>query len=274
MDDTGTQVPAPDTPTAPLDERLSAVAALVPDGARVADIGCDHGLLPIGLLESGRVESAIGVDRAAAPLHVARNNARRACVEVELRLGDGLAPLLPGDADCLTLAGIGGSGAISVLIPSELSRLGIRRVVVQVNKKLPLVRRHLFSLGWSCTAESVIRPSTRFFVTCAFDSPETAFGHSETAFGHLETAFGHSETAFGHSETAFGHSETAFGPLDLLVGPLLCHRRGKVEDAYIAHLRRWLETVEANAGKSPPISAGATAAMLRELEDARFSRAE
>ena len=242
-----------------LDRRLLALANFVPIGATVADIGCDHGQLPIALLKARRVTRAIGIDRASAPLAVAVSNAQRSGSSVELRHGDGLAALAPGEVDCITLAGVGGSAAVRILDLPTLSDLGVKRLVVQVNKKLPTVRRHLFGGGWRCAEEQVIRVSERFFVTCAFDAPQTAFGRSETAFGR--------------SETAFGHSETAFGPLDLLVGPLIRRRVGPIEDAYIAHLRHWLESVEPKVGRSSPISAGATADMLRELEAERLEQA-
>jgi hypothetical protein len=112
-----------------------------------------------------------------------------------------------------------------------------------VNKKLSLVRRQFFEAGWRCAEETVVARGDRFFITCAFEP----------------------------SETAGAKSETASDPLDLLVGPILRHRRGALEDAYIRHLRGWLESIEAKGGNSLSISAGATAAMLLELEVTRLS---
>ena len=51
-----------------LSRRLSAIAALVPAGVPMADIGTDHGLLPMYLVQSGRVPRAIGIDDKLEPL--------------------------------------------------------------------------------------------------------------------------------------------------------------------------------------------------------------
>ena len=59
-----------------LTPRLACLAALVPPGARLADVGTDHGKLPISLLLDGRIAQAIGSDIGAGPLaHAARNAA-------------------------------------------------------------------------------------------------------------------------------------------------------------------------------------------------------
>lgn len=57
-----------------LTPRLACIAALVPQGAQLADIGTDHGKLPITLLIEGRIAHAIGSDLREGPLdHAARN---------------------------------------------------------------------------------------------------------------------------------------------------------------------------------------------------------
>ena len=224
-----------------IDERLAAVAALVPDGARVADIGCDHAMLPIALVLSGVIERAIGIDRASAPLERARANVRAAAAPVELRLGDGLAPLVAGEVDCVTMAGVGGEAAVRALPIPQLLRLGIERVVIQPNKKIEMVRRAFFDAGWACTMESVVWRKGRPFVTALFESPRPT-----------------------------GGSGIAYDVVDLVVGPHLRHASGAAVDAYIGHLRRWCEDVERAAGRrQSSISADISASVLRELEAER-----
>ena len=57
-----------------LTSRLACIAALVPQGAQLADIGTDHGKLPITLLIEGRIAHAIGSDLREGPLdHLPKN---------------------------------------------------------------------------------------------------------------------------------------------------------------------------------------------------------
>ena len=58
-----------------LQPRLQCLADLVPQGARLADVGTDHGYLPVWLLQHGRMESAIASDINALPLDHARATA-------------------------------------------------------------------------------------------------------------------------------------------------------------------------------------------------------
>lgn len=57
-----------------LTERLEKVAALVPPSTSMADIGTDHGYLPLALLEAGKVERAIACDINEGPLQRARDH--------------------------------------------------------------------------------------------------------------------------------------------------------------------------------------------------------
>ena len=51
-----------------LSNRLSALASLVSKGHRLADIGTDHGYIPIYLCQTGIIPSAIAMDIGKGPL--------------------------------------------------------------------------------------------------------------------------------------------------------------------------------------------------------------
>ena len=93
-----------------LDGRLAAVAALVPRGARAADVGTDHAYLAIALLNEQDVETVIATDKNEGPCEAARRtiSASGFTNRVQVRLGDGLAPLSPGEVDTVCIAGMGG----------------------------------------------------------------------------------------------------------------------------------------------------------------------
>ena len=73
-----------------LTPRLHLLADWVPPGARLADVGTDHGYLPVWLRLHGRVVSAIACDLREGPLARARETGRTYGANgVDYRLGDG-----------------------------------------------------------------------------------------------------------------------------------------------------------------------------------------
>ena len=93
-----------------LQPRLRMLADLVPPGARLADIGTDHGYVPVTLLLEGKIPSAIASDIAEEPLQHARRTAEEYGIETGLsfRHTAGLTGYQSGEADCYLIAGMGG----------------------------------------------------------------------------------------------------------------------------------------------------------------------
>ena len=79
-----------------LSNRLLAVSELVTDGVRLADVGTDHGYIPIWLIEQGRIPKAIAMDINRGPLMRAQENIRAHGLEdkIETRLSDGVTSFL------------------------------------------------------------------------------------------------------------------------------------------------------------------------------------
>ena len=59
-----------------LSKRLAAIAAMAEPGDRLADIGTDHGYLPIYLVEQNIAPSAIAMDVVEGPLASASAHVR------------------------------------------------------------------------------------------------------------------------------------------------------------------------------------------------------
>lgn len=149
----------------------------------MADIGTDHGLLPVFLVESGRVPWAIGIDDKPEPLANAAALAARSRAALELRLGSGCAPLRPGEVHTLTIAGMGGP-LITRILGAEAA--GASRLVLQPNAGEARLRAWLARQGWSIDAEQVVPDRSRLFTVMAAgrstgprvdpDPPELAYG--------------------------------------------------------------------------------------------------
>ncbi|MEG3626039.1 tRNA (adenine(22)-N(1))-methyltransferase TrmK, partial [Escherichia coli O157:H7] len=82
-----------------LSMRLERVATHVPAGARLADIGSDHGYLPVALLNRGAVSAAVAGEVALTPFYAAERTVRENDLDqqISVRLADGLAAIEPTD---------------------------------------------------------------------------------------------------------------------------------------------------------------------------------
>ncbi|MDO5602944.1 MAG: class I SAM-dependent methyltransferase, partial [Oscillospiraceae bacterium] len=137
-----------------LDGRLAAAAAFVRPGARMADIGCDHGKLSVHMAMTEKARYVIAVDARPQPLRKARALAVRAKMEkrVECRLGDGLTALRPEEADDIVMAGISGVTAAEILAASPSFWQEDKRFIFVPASKAADLRRWLCGHGFKIEA--------------------------------------------------------------------------------------------------------------------------
>ena len=149
----------------PLSARLLACADFVSPGARVADIGCDHGYLSIHLLTKGIASHVYASDINEAPLQSAMRNAAKFGVKdhISFYLSDGVRNI-PRDFDTLVCAGMGGDTMIHILESAPWLRGGGYRLILQCQSKSPLLRRWLSEHDWYISRETALRDG-RFLYT-------------------------------------------------------------------------------------------------------------
>ncbi len=101
-----------------LSNRLYACAGLVRPGSIAADVGTDHGHLPIYLLTQGICSRVIAGDLRPKPLQAARDNAAEAGVadQITFCLSDGLRSVPLEGVDTVICAGMGGDTIRSILL--------------------------------------------------------------------------------------------------------------------------------------------------------------
>lgn len=149
----------------PLSARLRVCCGFVHPGARVADIGCDHGYLSIYLLQSGIASSVIASDVNEGPLQSAIRNAEKYGVreKISFCLSDGVRNI-PRDFDLLVCAGMGADTIISILDAAPWLKDSHYGLILQCQSKTPTLRQYLSETGWRITEETVLRDG-RFLYT-------------------------------------------------------------------------------------------------------------
>ena len=90
---------------------------MVTSGGVLADIGTDHGYVPIALVQKHRITGAIAMDINEGPLARAREHIASAGLEgyIQTRLSDGVQALKVQEADSILIAGMGVELVIHIL---------------------------------------------------------------------------------------------------------------------------------------------------------------
>lgn len=142
-----------------LSPRLSMVGELVPEGARLADVGTDHAYLPAALILAGKIPSAIAADLRQGPLARAKATVRGAGLEgrVAFRLCDGLSGIRPEEVDAVVIAGMGGETIAAILAVAPWVRERDVPLVLQPMSSMPDLRVWLQRNGYRIITERLCR---------------------------------------------------------------------------------------------------------------------
>ena len=140
-----------------LDARLAAIAAFVPHGTAVADIGADHAYLAATLVIKGIAQRAVVGDLSAGACAAARRTVgtQRLTREIDVRQGDGLSVLAPGEAESIVIAGMGGALIAEILADAPDVLADVQTLVLQPMNSAAKLRCWLYENGWDIVDETL-----------------------------------------------------------------------------------------------------------------------
>jgi tRNA (adenine22-N1)-methyltransferase len=170
--------------------RLERVAAHVPAGARLADIGSDHGYLPVALLRRGVISAAVAGEVALTPFRSAERTVRESRLEhmIAVRLASGLAAIEPGDGiTAISLCGMGGETIRDILEAGKSRLSGRERLILQPNGGEQPLRQWLMTHDYRILREEMLRENRFYYeiIVAERDGPVT-YSAEELYFGPLQ----------------------------------------------------------------------------------------
>ncbi|MEC9488417.1 MAG: class I SAM-dependent methyltransferase [Halanaerobium sp.] len=207
-------------PDLELTARLQAVADLVPEGSRVADIGTDHGLLPVYLMVQDRASYIVATDVHHDPLNAARKNVSSRGLEgdIELRQGWGLDPLEPGEVDTLVISGLGGNTILEIL--DDAPDIGAEHLILQPVQHLYQLRCGLAARGFAYSDEALVKDEGKYYTVIS---------------GRI------------------GSNRITYSELELRVGPVILEKRPPILGEYLQEmLERWEKIIRGLANSKQP----------------------
>lgn len=136
------------------DNRLLACARLV-RGSRAADVGTDHGYLPVYLVQNGICESALACDINEKPLASARENIEKAGLsdKIGVYLSDGLGSVPCEGITDVIVAGMGGELIADIISRADWIKQRRVNLVLQPMTKWDHLREFLYTGGFEVTSE-------------------------------------------------------------------------------------------------------------------------
>lgn len=148
-----------------ISNRLTTASALVTQGYTLADVGTDHGYIPIYLLQQEKIPSAIAMDINEGPLERAKEHIALYGLQayIQTRLSDGVAALKPGEVEAVLIAGMGGGLVMHILQDGEQVCRTAKELILQPQSEIERVREFLREEGYTILAEDMVYEDGKFY---------------------------------------------------------------------------------------------------------------
>ncbi|MBI5997887.1 tRNA (adenine(22)-N(1))-methyltransferase [Clostridium perfringens] len=148
-----------------LSKRLKRIAEHVDKCESVADIGTDHGYIPIYLVKEGICKKAIASDINKGPIEKAKVNVafEGGSDNVKCLLGPGLNPLKVGEVNGVILAGMGGNLTRDILLADMDKVKKYDFIILQPAQNPEVLREFLYKNDYEIIDEDLIKDEGRFY---------------------------------------------------------------------------------------------------------------
>lgn len=145
--------------------RLLTAASLIPKGKTIADIGTDHGYLPVYACKQKWIPRAIAADIVPGPLQAAIAHVQGAglAAMIECRLGDGLTCIRPGEVDGAVICGMGGPLMVRILQQSPVVWKSMQFLILQPQSHTGVLRHFLYTQNWHVEEETILMDDGRLY---------------------------------------------------------------------------------------------------------------
>ena len=170
-----------------ISKRLKTVADMVTEGYRVADIGTDHGYVPIYLIKENKVPYAYAMDINEGPIRSAIANVENEGFEdkIEVIQSNGMEKLRDGMAQSVVIAGMGGELIVEILKNSPVINT-IEELILSPHRDNDIVRKYLHLINWKISEEKMLIDGGKYYtIIKAVSGVEQPYSSIEYEYGKL-----------------------------------------------------------------------------------------
>lgn len=165
--------------------RMKVIASKISPYKKIADVGCDHGYLIIEALKLNSDIKAIAIDNKKMPLESCKSNMIKYGYidNVRFSLSSGIVDI-DDDTECVVIAGMGGI-LITEILSADLRN--VKRFILAPNKDEINVRKHMLTLGFDITDETIVYENDKYYQIIVFDKVDKvkSYNEDELTYGPL-----------------------------------------------------------------------------------------
>jgi len=168
-----------------LSARLKVLTEFIDDNRNVVDIGCDHGLLDIYLVQNRSNIRVIASDVNESALNNAKNNIKKYKLDNEITtvLSNGLDNIDVKDIDTIVIAGMGAHTAVGILYNNLKKLKNVTKLVIQSNNDLDFLRYKVTKIGYYISGERLVKDSGIIYTVIEFRKGYKWYSKKQLYFG-------------------------------------------------------------------------------------------
>lgn len=148
-----------------LSERLMCIAKFIPPCQCLADIGTDHGYIPIYTVINNISKQGIASDIKEGPVSIAKKNimAYRLENKIETRIGPGLSVLKMDEADVILISGMGGNLISDIIEENKEIAMNADYLILQPVQYVEELRKYLSNSEFKIVDEELAKDGNKYY---------------------------------------------------------------------------------------------------------------
>lgn len=167
-------------------QRIKTIISFIEKNSIVADIGTDHGVVPIYLLEENISKKVIATDISQNSLDKLENKLaeKPSDLNIVTRCSDGLKDIKPYEADTIVISGMGGFLIEDILSSSLEVAKSSSKLILQPNNSIDHLRGWLNRKGFVIQKEKdLFEKGIYYSVLCVRSGLEEKYSPIELKYG-------------------------------------------------------------------------------------------
>lgn len=167
-----------------LTQRLLAVARLVREDSSLADIGCDHGFLPVHLVLTGKIKSAVAADINEGPLASCRSLVNEYSLEEKIKcvLSDGLSNISENAVDDIAVCGMGGELIADILSKCPWAKSKDKHFIFNPMTHPEILRKYLCENGFEIGRDIIVKEGRHYYSVFEASYTGSVAEHTESYY--------------------------------------------------------------------------------------------